>query len=81
MEERIHQQNCNRKYENWTSRGHTAPAHPPCNSQAEVFNKTLVKYMKKVINDSTLKWEWYLTPLMFCYNISYHRTINTSQSN
>jgi hypothetical protein len=34
--------------------------------------------MKNVVDGSTLNWEWYLTPLMFCYNTSYHLTINTT---
>ncbi len=49
---------------------HTAPAQPQCNVQAEVFNKTLAKYMINVVDKSTLNWEWYLAPLMFCYNTS-----------
>jgi hypothetical protein len=44
----------------------------------EVFNKTLAKYMKTVVDESTLNWEWYLAQLMFCFNTSYHRTIDTS---
>ena len=55
-----------------------APAHPQCNSQAEVFNKTLAKYMKNVVDESTQNWEWYLAPLMFCYNTSYHMTTRSS---
>ena len=50
------------------------PAHQQCNSQTEVFNKTLAKYMKKVVNETTLIWEWYLAPLMFSYNTNYHST-------
>jgi hypothetical protein len=38
-------------------RTHTAPAYPQCNSQAEVFNKTLAKYMKDIVDESTLNWE------------------------
>jgi hypothetical protein len=52
---------------------HISPAQPQCSSQAEVFNKTLAKYMKNMVNESNLNWEWYLAPLMFCYNKSYHR--------
>jgi hypothetical protein len=33
---------------------HTSPAPPQCNSQAEVFNKTLLKFMKTVVDDNTL---------------------------
>jgi hypothetical protein len=39
-----------------------------------VFNKTLAKYMKTVVDETTLNWEWYLAPLMFSYNTSYHST-------
>jgi hypothetical protein len=53
---------------------HTAPAHPQCNSQAEVFKKSLAKFLKNVVDETTLNWEWYLAPLMFCYKTSYHRT-------
>jgi hypothetical protein len=56
---------------------HIAPAHPQCYGQAEVFNKTLAKYMQNVVDGSTLNWEWFLTPLMFCHNTLYHKTIDT----
>ncbi len=57
---------------------HTAPAHPQCNSQAEVFNKSLAKFLKNVVDETTLNWEWYLAPLMFCYNTSYHTTTRST---
>jgi hypothetical protein len=57
---------------------HTAPAHPQCNSQAEVFNKSLAKFLKNVVDETTLNWEWCLAPLMFCYNTSYHRTTKST---
>ncbi len=57
---------------------HTAPAHPQCNSQAEVFNKSLAKFLKNVVDETTLNWEWYLAPLMFCYNTSYHTTTKST---
>jgi hypothetical protein len=57
---------------------HTATALLQCNSQAGVFNKTLAKYMKNVVHESNLNWEWYLAPLLFGYNTSHHLTINTS---
>jgi hypothetical protein len=53
---------------------HTAPAHPQCNSQAEVFNKSLAQFLKNVVDKTILNWEWYLAPLMFCYNTSYNTT-------
>jgi hypothetical protein len=56
----------------------TSPEHPQFNSQGKVFNKTLAKYMKNVVDESTQYREWYLAPLMFFYNTSYHRTINTT---
>jgi hypothetical protein len=55
-----------------------APAHPQCNSQAEVLNKSLAKFLKNVVNETTLNWEWYLAPLMFCYNTSYHTTTRST---
>jgi hypothetical protein len=57
---------------------HTAPAHPQCNSQAEVFNKSLAKFLKNVVDKTTLNWDWYLAPLMFCYNTSYHTTTKST---
>jgi hypothetical protein len=57
---------------------HTAPAHPQCNSQAEVFNKSLAKILKNVVDETTLNWEWYLAPLIFCYNRSYHSTTRST---
>lgn len=56
----------------------TTPHHPQCNSQAEVANKTIAKYLASFVDDSTLDWEKYLAPLMFSYNTSFHRSIKTT---
>ncbi len=58
--------------------GRTSAYHPQCNSQAEVANKTIAKYLRNVVNTTTLDWEAYLALLMFSYNTSFHRTIQTS---
>ncbi len=55
----------------------TSSHHPQCNSQAEVANKTIAKYLASFCNESTLDWELYLAPLMFAYNTSFHHTIKT----
>ena len=56
----------------------TSPAHPQCNAQVEVFNKTVAKYLSSFVNQQTLDWEQYLPMLMFSYNTSYHSTIMTT---
>jgi len=56
----------------------TTAYHPQCNSQAEVANKTIAKYLASFVDDTTLDWEDYLAPLMFCYNTSFHRSIKSS---
>ena len=56
----------------------TTPHHPQCNSQAEVANKTIAKYLSSFVDDSTLDWEKYLAPMMFSYNTSFHRSIKTT---
>jgi hypothetical protein len=61
-----------------TSHLTTSSHHPQCNSQAEVANKTMAKYLASFCDESTLDWEMYLAPLMFSYNTSFHRTIKTS---
>ncbi len=56
----------------------TTPHHPQCNSQAEVANKTIAKYLASFCDDSMLDWELYLAPLMFSYNMSFHCSIKNS---
>ncbi len=56
----------------------TSLHHPQCNSQAEVANKTITKYLASFCDDSTLDWELYLVPLLFSYNTSFHRSIQKS---
>jgi len=56
----------------------TSPHHPQCNSQAEVANKTITKYLTSFCDDSTLDWELYQAPLMFSYNMSFHCSIKNS---
>jgi len=56
----------------------TTPAHPQCNTQVEVFNKTVKKYLASFIHDTTLDGENFLPALMLSYNTSYHSTIATT---
>ena len=56
----------------------TTPGHPQCNAQAEVFNKTMAKYLASFVDETTLDWEQYLPALQFSYNTSYHSTIATT---
>ena len=58
--------------------GRTSAYHPQCNAQAEVANKTIAKFLRNCVDTSTLNWEKFLPPLMFSYNTSFHRTIQTS---
>jgi Integrase core domain len=53
----------------------TSPAHPQCNSQVEVFNKTVKKYLASLVDDTALNWETFLPALALSYNTSYHSTI------
>jgi len=56
----------------------TTPGQPQCNAQAEVFNKTMAKYLASFVDGSTMDWEQYLPALQFSYNTSYHSTILTT---
>ena len=56
----------------------TSPAHPQCNAQVEVFNKTVKKYLNSFVDNTTLNWEEFLPALSFAYNTSYHSTISTT---
>ena len=56
----------------------TTARHPQCNAAAEVCNKTIAKYLNSFVDVSTLDWELYLAPLMFCYNTSFHRSVKNS---
>jgi len=56
----------------------TTPAHPQCNAQVEVFNKTVKKYLASFVDDTTLDWEIFLPALTLSYNTSYHSTIATT---
>jgi len=50
----------------------TSPAHPQCNAQVEVFNKTVKKFLQSFVDDTTLNWETFLPALAISYNTSYH---------
>jgi transposase InsO family protein len=55
----------------------TTPYHPQCNSQVEVFNKTVKKFLASYVDGTTLNWDKFLPALMLAYNTSYHSTIAT----
>lgn len=56
----------------------TSAYHPQCNAQAEVINKSIAKYMRTMLEDEQLDWEFYLPSMTFSYNTSYHRSIKTT---
>jgi hypothetical protein len=53
----------------------TSPAHPQCNAQVEVFNKTVKRFLQSFVDETTLKWETFLPAVAHSYNTSYHSTI------
>ncbi len=53
----------------------TLSYHPQCNSQVEVCNKTIAKYLAAFVDETTLDWEVYVPALMFAYNTSFHRSV------
>ena len=56
----------------------TLSYHPQCNSQAEVCNKTIAKYLAALVDESTLDWYMYVPAFMFAYNTSFHRSVHTT---
>jgi Integrase core domain len=56
----------------------TSAYHLQCNSQAEVCNKTIAKYLAAFVDNSTLDWELYVPAMMFAYNTSYHHSVKTT---
>ncbi len=56
----------------------TSPAHPQCNSQVEVFNKTVKKYLASFVEETALNWETFSMALVLSYNTSYHSTIGST---
>jgi hypothetical protein len=56
----------------------TSTAHPQCNSQVEVFNKKVKKYLVSFVDETALNWETFLPALSLSYNTSYHSTIATT---
>ena len=56
----------------------TSPAHPQCNAQVEVFNKTVKKYLASFVGDTALNWETFPPALALSNNTSYHSPITTT---
>jgi hypothetical protein len=56
----------------------TSPYWPQCNSQAEVANKTIQKYLASFVDETTLDWPLYMAPKAFAYNTSLHRSIKST---
>jgi hypothetical protein len=56
----------------------TTPYWPQCNSQAEVANKTIQKYLASFVETTMLDWLVYMAPMAFAYNTSTHRSIKTT---
>jgi len=56
----------------------TSAQHSQANAQAEVANKTIARYLASYVDETTLDWEQFISPMMFSYNTSYHRSIKTS---
>ncbi len=56
----------------------TTHNHPQCNSQVEVFNKMVKKYLALYVDETTLNWDEFLPALMLAYNTSYPSTIATT---
>jgi hypothetical protein len=52
----------------------TTPYHPQCNSQVEVVNKHVAKYLGDCVSSDTLDWEALIPAMAFAYNTTMQRT-------
>jgi len=75
---------CNRVLEKicdlWSiDKKRTSPFHPQTNSSAESYNRTMIKYIRAMLEDNlTLEWEELLPALMLSYNCHVHRSTGES---
>ncbi len=60
------------------SRLTTSAFHPETNGQVERFNRTMRKYLQKVLDNETLDWEKWLAPLAIAYNTQVHQSTKFS---
>ena len=52
--------------------------HPQSNSQSEILNKRLAKYLKSMREKNPLEWEKLVTPCQYAYNLSIHTALKNS---
>ena len=56
----------------------TSPYHPQANASAEVFNRTMRRYLQAFISPPFTDWESYLPALRFSYNTSINKATKAS---
>ena len=56
----------------------TTPYHPQSNAGAEIFNKTLKRYLQSFLSAPFLEWEQYLPAIRICYNTSVSKATQAS---
>ena len=55
-----------------------ATKHPESNSQAELLNKKLAKYLKAMETEGELEWPKLIPSCQYAYNLSVHRALKNS---
>ena len=57
----------------------TSSYHPQFNAQTETYNKTMIRYLSRMLDNSeTLDWELLLPAMMMAYNSHVHRATGES---
>ena len=56
----------------------SSPYFPQGNGQAEATNKTLLKILKKVVNDFGHDWHLQINPALWAYRTSFHTSTGTT---
>ena len=56
----------------------TTAYNPQCNSQADVANKKIDKFLTSNISNTTPDWEDYLALMMFSYNTPFHQSVRNT---
>jgi hypothetical protein len=62
----------------WALQKRTLPYHPQCNSQVEVKNKFIAKYLGDFCESATLNCESLIPAMAFACNTTMHWTIKTT---